>query len=35
MADGSFPRPVRVSERAVRWRLEDIEGWRDSLPSKS
>jgi predicted DNA-binding transcriptional regulator AlpA len=34
MAEGSFPRPVRVSERAVRWRMEDIESWRDRLPSK-
>ena len=27
IADGRFPRPVRVSERAVRWRSEDVQGW--------
>ena len=35
MTEGSFPRPVRVSERAVRWRPEDIEEWRTRLPFKS
>ena len=29
--EGAFPPPVRVSERAVRWRTEDIEAWRGSL----
>ena len=27
MARGTFPRPVRLSERAVGWRETDIEGW--------
>jgi len=31
MAEGTFPPPVRVSERAVRWRTADIEAWRGSL----
>jgi prophage regulatory protein len=31
MAEGTFPPPVRVSERAVRWRTEDIQAWRGSL----
>jgi prophage regulatory protein len=26
--EGTFPAPVKVSERAVRWRTEDIEHWR-------
>jgi prophage regulatory protein len=25
MTEGSFPRPVHISERAVRWRWEDVE----------
>jgi len=31
IADGRFPRPVRVSERAVRWRSEDVAAWRERL----
>ena len=27
MNDGRFPKPLRVSPRAVRWRLSDIEDW--------
>ena len=27
VSEGSFPRPVRISERSVRWRLEEIEKW--------
>jgi prophage regulatory protein len=27
VSEGSFPRPVRISERSVRWRLEDVEEW--------
>jgi prophage regulatory protein len=27
ISEGSFPSPVRISERSVRWRLEDIEEW--------
>jgi len=30
--DGSFPSPIRVSERAVAWRESDIEAWEASLP---
>jgi prophage regulatory protein len=28
---GRFPQPVRVGERAVRWRCEDIEAWMAAL----
>lgn len=28
---GTFPSPVRINERAVRWRTEDIERWRSAL----
>jgi prophage regulatory protein len=27
VAEGSFPRPIRISERSVRWRLENLEEW--------
>lgn len=33
VAQGTFPSPVRISERAVRWRIEEIERWRDTLDS--
>jgi predicted DNA-binding transcriptional regulator AlpA len=26
-ASGDLPQPVKLSERAVRWRLRDIEKW--------
>jgi prophage regulatory protein len=28
---GSFPQPVHLGERAVRWRIEEIEQWREAL----
>ena len=31
ISEGSFPEPVRVSERAVRWQIDDIEEWRNAL----
>ncbi|GGL77495.1 helix-turn-helix transcriptional regulator [Wenxinia marina] len=27
MARGTFPRPVKLGERAVGWRKSDIENW--------
>ena len=30
-SEGEFPAPVRIGERAVRWRSEDIEQWKSSL----
>ena len=35
MADGSFPQPVNIGERAVAWRESDIEQWIATRPSKS
>ncbi len=32
MSDGSFPVPLKVSERAVRWRESDIRAYVDSRP---
>lgn len=29
--EGTFPSPVRVSKYAVRWRVDDVERWRDAL----
>jgi len=31
MSEGTFPQPVRVGEKAVRWRTGDIERWREAL----
>ena len=31
ISEGSFPGPVRISERAVRWNIDDIEAWRNAL----
>jgi prophage regulatory protein len=28
ISDGSFPAPVRVGKRSVRWRGEDVDAWR-------
>ncbi len=29
--DGSFPSPVRISERVSAWRVEDIRAWMQSF----
>jgi len=29
---GIFPPPLKISPRASRWRVEDIEAWINSLP---
>jgi prophage regulatory protein len=31
VSDGTFPAPLHVGERAVRWRMQDVETWRDAL----
>ena len=31
MADGTFPTAVRLSKHAVRWRVDDVEQWKNSL----
>lgn len=31
ISNGRFPSPVKVSERAVRWRVEDLAAWRRDL----
>ena len=28
---GNFPKPVNISQRKVRFKIEDIQMWRDSL----
>ena len=32
MNAGTFPRPVRVGPKAVRWRTSEIDAWMDNLP---
>ncbi len=34
MAEGAFPRPVRLGRRAVRWGVADVQGWLESLNSE-
>lgn len=31
VAEGRFPAPVRVSERAIRWRVDEIRAWQEAL----
>ena len=31
ISEGCFPEPVKISERAVRWKIDDIEEWRNTL----
>ena len=31
VSDGSFPGPVKIGKRSVRWRAEDLDAWRRGL----
>jgi len=31
ITEGEFPEPVRLSKYAVRWRIDEVESWRDAL----
>lgn len=33
--DPTFPKPVRLGARLVRWRLEDLDSWVAHLPTES
>lgn len=35
VAEGSFPEPVRIGERMVRWPIEAIQAWQQSRVSAS
>ena len=35
IADGSFPQPVRVGPRSIRFRAEEVEAWATNLPTRS
>ena len=35
MAKGLFPAQVQISERAVGWREEEVQGWIESRPTVS
>ena len=30
--EGDFPAPIRISKRASRWRLSEVEEWMDTRP---
>ena len=30
MAEGNFPKPVKLGKRAVGWREADVQGWLES-----
>ena len=32
IADGQFPRPVRLGARAVAWRRSDVDAWSEARP---
>ena len=32
MREGTFPRPVRLGERAVAWTINDLEQWAQNRP---
>jgi prophage regulatory protein len=34
IAEGTFPRPIKISPRSVRWRSEDVDAWRASIESE-
>lgn len=31
VSEGTFPEPVRISEKAIRWKVDEIEVWREAL----
>ncbi len=35
MAKGQFPRPIKLSERAVGWKSDDIDAWLAARPLAS
>jgi prophage regulatory protein len=35
IAEGTFPAPIRISLRSVRWRIEDIDAWQDAVASSN
>ncbi len=35
VSDGSFPAPIRLGSHSVRWRLEEVQAWRDALSGGS
>jgi len=32
--DGSFPQPVKLSDRITAWRMDDVEAWLESCHAK-
>lgn len=31
LSEGAFPKPVRLGKRAIRWHVDEIARWRESL----
>ena len=31
VSEESFPKPIQIGQRAVRWRIDDVEAWRNAL----
>lgn len=31
VSEGTFPQPVRISEKAIRWNIDEFETWRAAL----
>lgn len=32
--DGSFPQPIKLSDRITAWRMDDVEAWLESCHAK-
>ena len=35
MGEGSFPRPVRIAKKTIRWRREDLSSYLDTLAAEA
>jgi len=35
VAEGNFPAPVRISEKAIRWKVDNIEAWPGAIKQPS
>ncbi|NCF73756.1 MAG: AlpA family phage regulatory protein [Gammaproteobacteria bacterium] len=31
VSEGCFPEPIKIRERSVRWKIDDIQAWRNTL----
>ncbi|OZB36173.1 MAG: hypothetical protein B7X44_07170 [Halothiobacillus sp. 15-55-196] len=35
IADGKFPKPIKLGERAIGWKQDDLEAWLESRPTSN